>query len=779
MRKRLQFVTGVVVLLVAGWLLVPKPPLLDGVGFSRAVYDRKGELLRLTLSPDQRYRLPVLVDAVSPNLLRATLLYEDRFFHWHPGINPVALARAIWRTYVVGDRRLGASTLTMQLARLRYGLNTRDISGKLWQIIRALQLERHYGKDEILAAYLTLAPYGGNIEGIAAASLIYFGKPPDRLNLAEALTLSVIPQNPSRLRPVHDRRVGSAMQINGKPTLAKAREKLFRRWVAAHPEDADKRNRLNLPVSFATRGNLPFKAPHVVDGLLQRRQEGARLHTTLDMQLQGILQRQASAYLQRVGPLGVRNAAAILVDSRTMAVRAVLGSADFFDPEIKGQVDGTRAKRSPGSALKPFIYALAMDQGKIHPLTVLKDAPTGYGLYEPENFDSEFRGPVTATDALVLSRNVPAIQVAAGLKTPTFHGFLRQAGISRLKASGHYGLSLVLGGAEVTLEELATLYAMLANGGKLKPLRFLKQDTLDEGRPLLSPEAAFMVLDMLGTAKPPGVEHPLRWIQGRLPVHWKTGTSYAYRDAWTMGVFGPYVLGVWVGNFDGQGNPALVGRKIAAPLFFRMVEAIRVYQPGLSPLPKAKGLNLSRVQVCAASGGIPGAHCPARLKTWFIPGVSPIQPDTVYREVLVDPRSGLRACGPNTPGARLRVYEFWPTDILEIFRQAGIPRREPPPYPPGCALAGRQGVAPEIVTPRVGLTYAIREGPNGREPMPLLAVSDGDVYKVYWFLDTRYLGASSSRKPFFWTPEPGQYMLRVVDDQGRSDARVFRVAPSN
>jgi len=236
------------------------------------------------------------------------------------------------------------------------------------------------------------------------------------------------------------------------------------------------------------------------------------------------------------------------------------------------------------------------------------------------------------------------------------------------------------------------------------------------------------------------------------------------------------VLAVWVGNFDGEGDPAFVGRKAAGPLFFRIVDAIAAISPALPKLPGPKGLNLRRVKVCAASGGIPGPFCPSTVMTWFIPGVSPIEPDTVYRQVRIDVRTGQRACSPDAPGTRAEVFEFWPSDLLEIFREADIPRRVPPPYPPHCAYASATGAPPEITSPRVGIVYTMRAGETSRKTIPLRAVTDGDVRQIYWFLDTRYLGHSRAGTPFFWRAEPGRFTLRAVDDQGRSQSREVRVA---
>src|SRR5881628_521561 len=439
---------------LAAWWLVPRviphQPLRARFATSTAVYDRDGGLLRVTLSGDGAYRIWVPLDRLSPLLVDATLLQEDRYFRLHPGVNPLALARGAWRTYVVGARRQGGSTITMQLARILYGIRSSTPAGKLVQMGRALELELGYNKRAILEAYLNLVPYGGNLEGAAAASLIYFGKDPSRLTLSEALTLAVLPQNPTRRAPI----AGEAPGVG----LRAARARLYARWQATHPEIEGEASLMKGASRIGSPGDLPFRAPHLVDAVLADAGRASEVHTTLDRRLQALLERQIRGYVAAQARVGVHNAAAMLVDSRTMDVKALVGSADFFNRDIAGQVNGTAAKRSPGSALKPFIYALGLDQGVLHPMTVLKDAPSAFGAYSPENFDGRFVGPLTAKEALIRSRNVPAVYVASRL--------------SKLRSREYYGLALVLGGGELTMEELVSLYGGLANQGVVRPVRY-------------------------------------------------------------------------------------------------------------------------------------------------------------------------------------------------------------------------------------------------------------------------------------------------------------------
>jgi len=495
--------------------------------------------------------------------------------------------------------------------------------------------------------------------------------------------------------------------------------------------------------------------------------------------LQRIVERQVRSYVDTQRRLGIQNTVAMLVDYRTMETKALVGSVEFYNPRIAGQVNGTQAKRSPGSTLKPFVYALALDQGVLHPLTVLKDAPTAFGPFSPENFDGEFLGPIVARDALNRSRNVPAVAVSARLHDPTLHQFLKSAGISRMKPENHYGLALVLGGGEVTMEELVGLYAMLGNSGVLKPVRYWADAPLSNGTQLLSEEASFITLQML--KENPRPDLPVMGQAG-LPVYWKTGTSWGFRDAWTVGLFGPYVLAVWVGNFDGESNQAFIGIRSAAPLFFRIVDAVRAHQPQLSEPPWRIPANLARVEVCAGSGDLPTRHCPVRVKSWYIPGKSPIKICDVHRVVTVDVRTGCVACPPfDLRSTRPDVYEYWPSDMLRLFAQAGMPRRVPP-RPADCGsgtLAGNEaeGVrAPKIATPLRGVTYTLRLSDPERQDIPLSASIDADSAQLYWFADTRYIGSASRGSILHWKqPAAGSYVLRAVDERGRSATRDLHI----
>ncbi len=762
--------------------VVPKPHLLDQTSFSPCYVDRNGKLLRLGLAEDDRYRVYVPLEKIAPQLVEMTLLHEDRYFHEHAGFNPMALLRASWADARGQGRRLGASTITMQLARLHYHLNTRTIAGKLVQIVAAIHLECHCSKHEILEAYLNLAPYGRNIEGVGAASLIYFGKEPAGLSPVEAMTLAVIPQSPARRSP------GT---VAHNAALQKAREILLTQWLDQHPKDVRLRGVLEMPLEVKLPRDLPFRAPHLVEEMMQHeRAPRSETRLALDLAQQDLLEREVTEYLAARAPDGFKNASALLIDYRAMEIRAAVGSADFRCKDIDGQVNGLRAQRSPGSALKPFIYALAMDEGIIHPNSLLKDAPASFDGYDPENFDHGFAGPIKARDALNQSRNVPAVELESRLDPQrNLYTLLRDADIRRLQPEAHYGLTIALGSAEVSPEEIGSLYAMLANRGVLRPLRMTLDESAGTGRQMLSPEASYLTLDLLKDAVRPDAVNVPRLLTESRPVAWKTGTSFSYRDAWSVGVFDHYVLVVWIGNFDGTENPEFVGRTAAAPLLFRVIDALRARAPvsGLAGtcFERTVDLNLRQVDLCTVSGMIAGPNCPETEKGWFIPGKSPIAVCDVHRRSWIDNSTGLRLSeAPLDPAtAHAAVSEYWPSDVEKLFGAAGLPRVGPPSAVSrtgGSMIAagvagGDVAQGPRIVSPKKGLTYHLRVGSEGDAVLDLEATAETSREHLHWFVDSSCVGVTDPSAALLWKLQPGRHIIRAVDDVGRADSREITV----
>jgi penicillin-binding protein 1C len=540
-------VTG---LLVAAWWVISLGPVPLGkdIYYSRVVLDRNGQILRAYTASDGRWRLPATVDQVDPRFLKILFAYEDRRFEDHPGVDPLAMLRAAWQFASSGHIVSGGSTLTMQVARLLEPRRERSLYAKLKQAVRALELEYVLSKDDILSLYLSLAPYGGNIEGIRAASWSYFGKEPRRLTLGEAALLVALPQSPETRRP--DRHHDNALA---------ARNRVLERVARAGAVPyADLASAKAEPVPHARRP-MPILAPHAADEIIAHDSD-LRVHRlTLDGRLQRDLQQLAHDRALALGPH--ISAAIVVVDNDTGDVLARVGSAGYFAGERAGQVDMTQALRSPGSTLKPFIYGLAFEDGFLHPETLIDDKPVRYGNYAPENFDQTFQGTVTVRRALQLSLNVPAIAVLDRLGTSRLAARLQQAGASLVLPQGEApGLAMGLGGVGVTLSDLTMLYAGLARGGVARPLIERAGAAASDHR-LLDPVAAWYIGNVLIGAPPPD-------NAPRGQIAFKTGTSYGFRDAWAVGFDGRTTIGVWVGRPDGAPVPGLIGRAAAAPILF-------------------------------------------------------------------------------------------------------------------------------------------------------------------------------------------------------------------
>ena len=750
------------------------PPILDGVQFSKVYLDRHGRLLRLALTPDEKYREFVPLSAMSDGIKRATLLYEDKWFYFHPGVNPVALASAAAR--MLGSRRrVGASTITMQVARMAHGLDTKTIPGKLKQLVLALYLELFHSKAEILEAYLNLAPYGGNIEGVGAASRIYFGRPAGEVSKIEAITIATIPQNPVKR---------SLLSRAGLANMQRMRADLAKRWTAGHPSDANIETLAAMPISAGSIATLPFLAPHFVDGMFHsaavryRSRDDYRssiVATTLDYGLQARLESVLAGYVADRRQYGVSNASALLVDFKSMEVLAYVGSNGYFDRDISGQVDGVAARRSPGSLLKPFIYALAVEDGLIHPMSMLKDARISFGTYSPENSDSEFYGPILAAQALVKSRNIPAIGLLNAIGIGRFLDFLEAGGVAGLSGAWRYGVSIAMGGAEATMMEIAGLYAMLANLGEPHDVRKTLEAPKKTRARMLSREAAFLVLDMLGNNAAPSSAVPYAKPRpGGARHYYKTGTSSSYRDAWSAGVFGSYVLVVWIGNFDGTPNNHFSGPRAAAPLYFALANTVQdYYRPVYDHDFLRPGMNISIVDMCDGVGDLPGRFCPKVAPSYFIPGKSPIKVSDVHRPVAINKKTGLRSCSYSPLRDRIEVFEFWEPEYLDMFAKAGVKKRTPPPFEAGCDIvdvdAGHS--APIVVSP-VERTQIVLDG-NGMTAFKALAAMPGA--KIFWFLDGGFIGSSKSDEVLLHRVASGAHSARATDEFGKSAQVRFSV----
>ncbi len=545
------------------------PPLGHHLTYSTLVVDRDGKLLRPFTTKDGYWRLPVTADDVDQRYLAMLLAYEDKRFHHHHGVDPQALTRAILQALWNGRVVSGGSTLTMQVARLLEPRPERRFSDKLAEMVRAIQIEQRLSKRQILDLYLSLAPYGGNIEGVRAASLAYFGKEPKRLSTAEAAMLVALPQAPEARRP--DRAPGVARA---------ARDRVMARLAKVQVINSDQAAAAEIEAAPLGRKQFPMLAAQLAERLGKPVTDGALVHTTISRDLQAALENLARERAVAFGS-GV-SAAIVVVENATGEVRAHVSGAGFFDVARAGQLDLATALRSPGSTLKPFIYGLAFEDGLVHPQTLIDDRAVRYGSYAPENFDDSFHGTVTVREALQQSLNVPALQILEGVGADRLLARLRNARVDLvLPANAAPGLAVGLGGAGARLTDLAALYASLARGGESVELLWQPNDNIFSPKPrrLLEPQAAWMVGDVLL-----GAPVPLNSKSGN--IAFKTGTSYGYRDAWAVGFDGATTIAVWVGRPDGSAVPGLIGRIAAAPILFEAFQRVSTRRVPLPPPPE-------------------------------------------------------------------------------------------------------------------------------------------------------------------------------------------------
>lgn len=760
--RMLLLLLAALLLLFTADRVFPPPDMPE---YSTQVFDNRGELLAAALSPDDKWRLRTRLDHVTPDLLRAVIEKEDKWFLYHRGVNPLAVLRALWSNLSAGRRLSGASTITMQLARMLEP-DDRSYLVKLREMLRALQLEIRYSKHEILERYISLLPMGGNIEGVASASWIYFNRPPEKLSLAQSVALAVIPNDPNRLRL--DR---SASQV----------QRNVRRWLRRFSDDGvfargDIRSAMEEGFTVA-RSAPPRRAPHFVIAARQRARDGDGesdlVHTTLDPAVQDAAERMLFNHVQRVMADGVRNGAVLIVDNDSMTVAAWCGSADFADVMNQGQVDGVRAVRSPGSTLKPFLYARAFDEGALTPRMRLLDIPGEFGGYIPENYDATFSGEVTVRDALLKSLNVPAVRELARQGVGPFVNWLAACGFASVAAAREQlGLSLILGGCGVTLEQLTRATSMFARGGVLDGLRYGAGESLRGGQRLFSPEAAYLVTDILSRHDRPDLPDELR-ATSRLPrFAWKTGTSYGKRDAWAIGWNARYTIGVWMGNFSGEGAPHLSGAEMAVPLLVDIFDAIdQQMEEHILPRPE----NVRLREVCAETGLLPADRCAQLVQDWYIRNTSANRRCDLLRPFSISADGSMHYCMDCLPDSATRE-EWFPVYDPELAvwfaaNQVDVPR--PPPHNPACTVRG-SGEGPRVISPSADYTYYVEK--NAEQHLLLQAASPAGVRKQYWYVDGRLHATVKNGEKAFFLPKASSHVISCMDDAGRRTRLTVRVS---
>ncbi|MCB9677207.1 MAG: penicillin-binding protein 1C [Alphaproteobacteria bacterium] len=775
MRRRLPrlLATVVALVLLAGLAVVgsawmaPLPERLRAPGSTVVTYE-DGATAHVFLAPDDRWRVPVALDEVDPAYVDALLRYEDKRFYAHPGVDPVAVMRAVVVNARHGRVMTGASTLTMQLVRM-VEPRPRSLRSKIVEAHRALTIELHLSKAEILEAYLTFAPYGRNVEGVEAASLAYFGHSANALAPDEIATLLAVPQNPNvrypspgnaeRLRAARDDIAGFLLDTGGLLPGELGTKNGTLEEVAESP----------VPASLRA---FPREAPHLATALAGRHPAGSRIPTTLSRGTQRMVEELVRLERDALVRKGVHNGAVIVVHSETREVRALVGNLDFWEGEA-GQILAATEPRSPGSALKPFIYALAIDRGTANPAHLVRDIPRSWGSYTPQNYDERFRGLVRLETALSESLNLPFVGLLHEVGVETFLNRLRTMGVESLDARpGHYGLSLAAGGVELTPLEVAGLYATLANGGAYGPVHVQRTEQPPPVR-VFSDEAAWLTARTLRIKDRP--DFPSRRMFSGTPsgIAWKTGTSFGHRDAWAAG-FGPeHTAVVWLGNLDYRPARDLVGSEAAGPILFDVLEAVEGRKAVDFPRPEG----LARVEVCRYSGYLATDACPHRAHTDAPVTAVPTEPCPFHQTLAIDLQTG-EALAPGCRDGRdweERQYLVWPATVRRFLADQHGDLPSPPAYAKGCTPSGDRE-PPVILTPQSGQVSILIPGidPLDQE-IPLSAEVDRPDARLSWFVDGEFLATVDVEERVWWAPTPGEHLAVVVDEAGQRAFRRFAV----
>jgi penicillin-binding protein 1C len=726
-------------------------PLPDRIAYSTCILDDQGEVVHAYLTPDQQWRMKLEQAELTPLLKKTILNKEDRYFYYHPGVNPFALGKSFINNILHGRILSGASTITMQVARALEP-KERTYLNKLREIFRAFQLELKYSKEEILGLYLNLVPYGGNIQGVKAASFFYFRKNPDHLSLAEITTLSIIPNRPSSL--VIGKNNDRIRTVRNYWLKKFAYRKLF---TIKEIEDA-----LQEPLQ-ANRLGAPGLLPQL--SLQLKKTGGTNIPTTIHMNTQLKLEKLVADYVKGSRLKNIRNAAVVVINNQTHQVVAYVGSADFRDTTDAGQVNGAAAVRQPGSTLKPLLYGLCMDKGLLTPKQVIHDVAVNYQGWTPENFDRKFNGMVSMEYALEHSLNIPAVRSLDQLGKDQFIQSLAACGFESVKKDqAKLGLSMILGGCGASLEQLTGLFSLFASQGLYYKPCFLKNGIQDPPKRILSDASAYMIGEILSQVNRP--DFPLNWQStSHLPkIAWKTGTSYGRRDAWSIGYNPRFTVGVWCGNFSARGVPELSGANTATPLLFKIFNSIDYDDSG----PWfAKPVSLDERKICAETGLLPGEFCTNQITGYFIPGVSSVKTCDHLRQFYIsgdEKISYCRACLP-VNGYKEKLFRVIVPEMQRYYEENHIACQRLPPHNPDCEkIFDEEG--PSITSPSAGFEYLISK--KDPEPLQLSCHSGNDVNKIYWYIDNRFYKSAGAGTRQFFIPREGSVKISCTDDKGRN-----------
>lgn len=754
---------ALILLFVAIWFSISIPEPLFRPDYSQVITDCHGNLQRVFLNEHQQWCFPPAASGTIPDKLKTALLrWEDRRFFDHGGVDFLALGRAFVQNIRAGRVVSGASTITMQLARMS-DPKPRHILSKFIEMIQAWKLEIRYDKSRLLALYLNHAPFGGNIVGLRAASLRYFRREPDELSWSQAALLAVLPNAPALMHPGKNRQL-----------LVQKRNRLLDRLYDNGEID-------QVTLGLAKRESLPdrsypfpFEAPHASRHLREKFPAHPVIQSTIDPQIQHrvetILQRRNKQYKAR----GIPNCAAIVVHTQSAEIAAWCGSQDFFDQEGLGQVDGVLAERSSGSTLKPFLYTLAFEKGLVLPQTKIEDIPLLFGAYEPRNADHKYLGLVSVSDALIQSRNVPAVLMLNRYGLAGFHSALQRLGFGTIRQpSAHYGLVLIIGGAEVRLYDLAQGYRCLGDLGRFRPLRLCSFDPAPGAEPYLHPGASFQTLGILSELNRPGIEHYWRVLPGSRRIAWKTGTSFGGRDAWAVGVNPEWTIAVWVGDFRGGAGPGLYGTDYAGPVLFEILNALPVGESRWYELPEHRMISL---EICRESGLKAGRYC-TQIDTVLVPDEARVELCHWHRRVEVDNDERFTVCPEcwQTDHHHSKVITQLPLHTLPWLRKRGVVIPRIPPHNPDCPAPPKPARI-RIHYPSDGTTLSLPRGSDGkRHALPVRVATDQPENRLYWYLDGIYIGNTTNYHNRRIEPEPGQHTLEVIDETGGSARCGFSV----
>lgn len=762
------------VILITGiwfyWILNPVDTVFPD-DYSTLVFDFNGKLLRAFLTTDEQYRFPYQ-DVQLPDKYKTALLnFEDKRFYKHPGVDPLALMNAFITNLISGNVKRGGSTITMQVCRLA-DPKPRTYFNKLVECFVALKYSIHFSKQHILGLYAAHVPMGGNIIGIQAASYRYFGKPVEEITWAEAALFAVLPNSPSMLN------------------IERGREKLVSKRNALLIKLYKKGyfDKISLDISCSeplpvNNNTLPFDAPHFSYFVTNKQNAGKRIVTTLDYHIQNKVENAAFTEHRYLKSLGIANLTVLVVETQTGKVRAYVGSHDFNDFDNCGQVDGITAPRSTGSLLKPFIAANALDRGPYTIQSLIKDIPSYYGSFSPQNATKTFNGLVSLEDMLIESLNVPAVRLLNAYGVKDFYDFLVQSGFENLfRSPDGYGLSLILGGAEASLWELTQLYASLGNMGIKRKLQILEQikpeQYANKDIRLYSRGSAWLVLNSLRQLARPGSEYYWSYFNNQVPVAWKTGTSYGQKDGWAIGVNKQWTIGVWVGNFTGEGNASIGGARSAAPLLFTLFNSLTSRNEKMwfdKPVD-----DLVAVDCCARSGYPAGPNCPHTIKlerpkmSWK-PGVCPF-----HQKLVVDTKTGRSVCSlcwQNVDTAHVNLFVVPPL-VKEIMQLSGKKVDDIPLHTENCphVLAHNRL---EIIYPVNGIKIFVPRDLDGEyERIVLSAKHQQPASQLFWFIDGEFLGETINLHQYTIDIPPGKHKLTIQDDEGYIKSVNFSVFKS-